>query len=116
MVVDVILATPGECGASAVLTPDIASPVTAEGGVENDVIVLEMLIDVAVVPSNEAGCCSSPGRWTGVGFEGVARYSSTRPEPDVDVSTRPFHGVDTATSVVEVGAVVIGANGLDVAA
>lgn len=67
VVLYVILATSGKCGASAVLTPDIASPFTAKSGGEDDVVVLEILVDVAVVSSNEAGCCSSPGGGAGVG-------------------------------------------------
>lgn len=107
------LATTGKGGASAVLTPHTTGPITAEGSVEDEVIVHEMLIDVAIAAADEAGCCSSPCGWSGVGAQGVTGNAPTRPEPDVDVASCPLHCVDPASSVIEVGAIVVCTGGFD---
>lgn len=113
MVLHVVLASASQCGASAVLTPDTPGPIAAESGVEDDVVVLEVLVDVAIVAANEASCGSSPVGGVGVGSRGIAGYTSTRPEPDVDPIAGPLHGVDAAVSVVEVGSIVVRARRLD---
>lgn len=66
MVLDVILTATGQSRAGAISSPDASGPVTAERSVEDDVIVHEVLIDVAIVASDEASCCRTPSRRIGV--------------------------------------------------
>lgn len=47
IVLDVGLAGRSQSRAGAVLGPDVASPIAAEGGVEDNVVVHEMRVDIA---------------------------------------------------------------------
>lgn len=98
--------------ASGILGPDAAGPVAAEGGVEDDVVALEMPVDVAVVATEEARSCGTPSRRVGVGVgvggaRDIAGDAVAREEPDVDGGAGPFHGINAAAGVVETGAVVV---------
>lgn len=113
VVLNVVLAATGQGGASTVLAPYTAGPIAAEGSVEDEVVVHEVLVDVAVVAADEAGCGGSPVAGSGVRAGDIAWDAATREEPDVDVAARPLHGIDPATGIVEVGAIVVGAGGFD---
>lgn len=95
--------------ASGILGPDGAGPVAAEGGVEDDVVVFEMPVDVTVVATGEARGRGTPGRGDGIGVgaRDIAGDAGAREEPDVDGGAGPFHGVNAAAGVVETGAVVV---------
>ena len=74
---------------------------TAEGGVEDDVVVSEVVVDRAPGPAYEGGRRSPPaGRVRGsrerVGGDGAAGEVE-----DVDGVARPFQGVDPAAVTVE---------------
>lgn len=122
VVADVVLAGTGEGGAGGVLAPDGAGPVAAEGGVEDDVVVLEMLVDVtaalAVVGSaaDEAGAGMPPCARVRVRARDVAGFAAAREKPDVDPAAGPLHGVDAAVGVIEPCTEAVGVRGLDVAA
>lgn len=102
--------------ASGILGPDGAGPVAAEGGVEDDVVVLEMPVDVAVVATEEARGGGTPSRGVGVGTRDIAGDAVAREEPDVDGGAGPFHGVNTAAGGVESSAVTVRSLGFAIAA
>ena len=116
VIVNVILAAACERGTCAVLTPDVPGPVTAKSGVEDDMVVFEMLIDVAVVAADEAGGRVPPIPRVGMRAQDIAGFSAAGEEPNIDPAARPLHGVDTPVGIVEPRAVVSGAAlGLDMA-
>ena len=84
---------------------DVAGPVAAEGGVEYDVVVPEMRVDVTATPTRELRRWVSPCRWIGRGVVDVFGNTTPREEPEVDVVARPLHSVDTADAGVEAVAV-----------
>jgi hypothetical protein len=90
-------------GANRVLSPDVAGPVTAEGHVENDVVVLEVLVNVA--STLKLGGWLAPPTWVGVATRKVARDCASREEPDADGIACPFRSVDSSTICIETGAV-----------
>lgn len=113
---DVFLTSARLRRASGLLGPDGAGPVAAEGGVEDDVVVLEMPVDVAVVATEEARGGGTPSRGVGVGTRDIAGDAVAREEPDVDGGAGPFHGVNTAAGGVERSAVTVRSLGFAIAA
>lgn len=87
---------------AASLLPEIVLPsiVSAESGVENDVVVLEMVVDDAVAsfggerwssPSRGIGLAALDVGWNGIGWEC----------PHLDELRRPFHRYDSTSICVE---------------
>lgn len=108
MVLHVVLAASRQGRASAVLTPNATGPVAAECGVEDDVIFLEMLVDLATRPARETGGGGTPSGRVRVRAEGVAGETVVAGKiPDVDYGAGPFHRVDTSAGVVHARAVII---------
>ena len=101
-------------GLAAALGPHLPRPRPAERGVENDIHVLEVRVDVAVarVPG-ERGAPLARVRGAGrdIGGDVLARE-----EPDGDGGAGPVGGVDAAADGVEAGAKVGGVGGQDAAA
>lgn len=116
MVPDVVVTTARQRGARSLLSPDGACPVAAEGGVKDDVVVHEMLIDIAVGAANEPCGCRTPAPRVGLGYRDIGWDTVTGEEPDVDGGAGPFGGVDAAAGIVQVGAIVVDAGGFDGAA
>lgn len=111
---DVVLAGGGEGRAFSVGVPDIrgSSPVTAEGGVEDHVVVLEVGVNVATGATVELGSRLAPGIGVG-GFAGdIRRNLAAGEEPNRDVIGSPLHGVNTASDVVETVTVVLVVGGI----
>lgn len=106
---DVVLTSGRLRRASGLLGPDAAGPVATEGGVEDDVVALEMPVDVAVIAAEEARGCGTPSRGVGVGVgaRDIAGDAGAREEPDVDGGAGPFHGVNAAAGGVESSAVTV---------
>ncbi|KAI6766477.1 hypothetical protein HG531_011699 [Fusarium graminearum] len=92
-----------------VLVPDIgrAGPITAESSVEDDVVVSEVVVDVAALTSVELGSGSSPGCRIGVARLNVLGNTTAVEEPDSDVVRSPLGGVDSAANVVETITIVL---------
>ena len=85
----------------AIRAPDGTRPITAESGVEDDIVVVEVVVDGAAVATLEGSCCGAPRRGVRVGACSVRRDAAAGEEPDVDGGAGPFHGVDAAVGVVE---------------
>lgn len=79
----------------------LSGPVTAESGVEDDLHVVEVVVDVASRSALEVRRRSPPCRWVGVCARGVRGGLAFGPEPDVNVVRVPFGGVDASTRAVE---------------
>ena len=94
----------------------LTGPVTAEGGVENDVLDGKVGVDVAVRSTLKQSGRIAPARRVGVWSAGIARCSRVRPEPDLDGAAGPFHSIDTASVIVEAIAVRNASSGLDTTA
>lgn len=88
--------------------PRLARPRAAESGVENDLHVFEMLVDIAAAPAKPRGR-SAPLAWVGcAAVLNIGRDAAARPEPDADGLGRPFGGVDATVPGVEGGAKSVG--------
>lgn len=99
---------------AAALRPDLSRPRPAERGVEHDVHVLEMVVDVA--PARIVRQRGAPrARIRAVGRD-VRRDRRAGEEPDGDRLAGPFGRVDAAADGVEAGAEVGGVVGQDAAA
>lgn len=94
-------------------TVDIASPVTAEGVVKDEVVVHEALVDVAV--ALEVGIGQAEVRSIGLVRLDARRNGASGKEPHLDVVASPLHGIHTSTIVVEAGTVRVCRYGVDVA-
>ena len=113
---DVVRARSSKSRAGSITAPDtsLASPVTAEGDVEDNVVLVEVVIDGAAVVTVELGRWGSPsGGGRGSGSD-VGGDGSTVPGPDLDGIGGPLHNVDTTVSVVE-GITVRGGTGVNTA-
>ena len=116
VVLDVILTGRRFAGASAILAPDGPRPVTTEGGIEDDIIILEVIINIAARATLEGSSSCSPSRRIRIGACGAVGDAIAAEEPDVDGGAGPFHGVDATLGVVETVAERGGTAGLDAAA
>lgn len=78
-----------------------ACPLPTECGIEDDIHVGKMLVDVAVAGKMGHWCAPAAG----VGGAGcdVSRDGGAREKVNVNVLGRPFCGVDTAADGVEAG-------------
>lgn len=79
--------------------PSLASPVTTESNVEDDLKIVEVRVNVTV--SSEFGCWSSPGRWVRATTGDVGGNTGVREEPNTDGVAGPLSGIDAATMLVE---------------
>lgn len=98
-------------GAGTIAAPDIARPVAAEGRVEDDLLVLEIMVDVAAALEFRDGV--SPAGGIRVAAGDVGWDAAAREEPDADGVAGPFCRVDTTAGRVEAGAVGGGGRGGD---
>ncbi len=116
MILHIILTRRRLSGASGILRPNRAGPVAAESGVEDDVVVFEVVVDRAAWAALERGCGVAPAGGVGVGARGAVWDAAAGEEPDVDGGAGPFHGIDTTLGVVEAVAEGSGATGFGTAA
>ena len=79
----------------------ITSPVTAKRDIENDVVLLEVLCDVARVASGEDGVGSTPGIGVRCALVDIVGNGLTSEEPDFDRLFVPNVCVNTTTVHVE---------------
>ena len=93
-----IAVTPMSLGAGTAFKR-FASPRATEGGVEDDVVVAEVVVDVAV--ALEDGLRRVPPTGIGSTAGDIGRYLSARPEPDLDVLGGPLSCVNSASSSIE---------------
>jgi len=109
---DVVGAGAAQSRTCRVAAPNATGPVATKSHIENDLVVREKL--GYVTAACELREWRSPGVvWRGVGTQDVRRNGATLEEPDADCFVGPFHGVDTASHVVEsitVGVVLISRN------
>lgn len=98
---------------AAALRPHLPGPRAAERGVEDEVHVLEVRVDVAAGVVGERG---APFARVGAAGRDVRRDRGAREEPDGDGLARPFGRVDAAADGVEAGAEVGGIGRQDAAA
>jgi len=83
--------------------PHITSPVTTEGRVEDDLLVVEIAVNVTA--TLEHGYWFTPARRIRVIRADVGRNGGAGEEPDRDGFGSPFGRVDSSICVVEAGAV-----------
>jgi hypothetical protein len=81
----------------------LTSPIAAEGDVEDQLLIVDVLVDIA--RASELSLWQTPIRWVGIAASDVRWYGVTREEVDADSFTGPFRSVDAATVRVESGAV-----------
>jgi len=94
----------------------LPGPVAAEGGVEDELHVVEVFVDGAARAALESCSRGTPGRWVGVCTRDVRGGLALGPKPDVDVVGGPFGGVDASTGAVQAVAIGGGAAGGEAAA
>ncbi len=94
----------------------MTSPITTEGSIEDNIIVLEMLIDITPTPTLERCNRVAPGSWVGSIASSTIRNTIPAEEPDIDRVTSPFHSIHAAVSVIETIAVGCRTAGYDTAA
>ena len=94
--------------------PHIASPVTTEGRVEDDLLVVEIAVNVAA--TLEHGYWFAPARRIRVARGDVRGDGRAGEEPDRDCFGGPLGRVDSSICVVEAGAVSEGVLSADAAA
>ena len=92
-----IAVTPMSFGALTVVP--FTSPFPAEACVEDNVVVTEVVVDVAV--ALEDGLRRVPPTGIGSTAGDIGRYLSARPEPDLDVLGGPLSCVNSAFSSIE---------------
>lgn len=79
--------------------PNRTSPVTAEGGVKDNLLVVEVGVDVATTLEHGRGHTPVGRSWVA---RGDVRWDGrAREEPDLDVVTCPFSSIDTTILSVE---------------
>jgi hypothetical protein len=100
--------------ADCVRAPDLPGPLAAEGDVKDDLLIFEVLVNVAA--AGQLGDWDAPILRVGRTAADVGGNRAARKEPDADGFACPFRCVDTATSGVEAGTVSLGIAGCDGAA
>ena len=109
IILNVLLAGRGFGRARRRRGPIIARPVAAEGNVEDHLLILEELVNVAA--TGKHGGRLSPVGWIRRVAENVARrISATREEEDVDGLRGPLHGIYTSAVGVKSGAKAVGSD------
>lgn len=74
---------------------------TAEGCVEDDAHVVEVRVGVTAWATDDSNWLLGPGVRVWSTVLDIRRDFRARPEVDSDVVSRPFHSVDTTSSIVE---------------
>ncbi len=92
----------------------VARKVPTKGGVEDESVLFELLINVAG-PLEVGLRCAELGHVGRVGVEGFGDSAAWK-EPDLDEAAGPLHGVHAATDAVERVAVRSGVRNCDAAA
>ena len=87
------------------VTPSISCPGAAKCHVKSDLVVAEVLVDVAI--ALKEGCRSSPAAWVWCVPKRVTGSGAAGPEEYLDVVARPLHRVNATAVAVEAGAVAI---------
>lgn len=98
---------------AARLAIDTASPVSAEGVVEDELVVLEPLLDVA--STSEVGIWDTEFSSVGLVQGYASRDLAAREEPHLDGFGSPFHGVDAASISIETRPKGIWSNSIHIA-
>lgn len=111
---DVFLTSGRLGGAGGVVAPDLTGPDAAEGGVENDVVVHEVGIDIAAA-ARERGGGVSPGAGIGVSGVNISGDAATREEEHLDGVGGPLHSGDTTANGVESITKILGVSSLGTA-
>ena len=91
----------------------ITSPITAKGNIEDDIVLLEVLCDVARIASREDGVGGAPGIGVRCALVDIVGNGLTSEEPDFDRLFVPNMRVNTTTVHVEtmsVGAIIMISN------
>ena len=95
-------------GRTLTLRPRLAGPIAAQGGIEDDLHILEMRIDITVASIARHGGAPRTRIWRRSRVLQVSRDGTAGPEPDGDCLRRDL-GRDNATSLrVEGGAEALG--------
>ncbi len=97
------------CTGAAIATERIASPITAQSGVNDEGMVVEMRSSVAGVVVGEERHGSTPARWVGVAIGDVLGDFRAGEEPDGDTGMVPEVGEDTSGHHVEAMAEAVAA-------
>ena len=74
---------------------------TAEGRVENDVMIIEVLVNRAPGSAHERSGRRPPAGWIGGCGERIGRDVAPGEIEDVDGVARPFEGIDSSAVAVE---------------
>ena len=82
----------------------VAGPVAAKGGVEDEVVVLEVGIPVAADAAPESGWWP-PARGIGVAGQDIAGRGAVSPPPYADAKRGPLHSEDGTAVVVQSGSI-----------
>jgi len=80
---------------------DRASPITAEGVVDDNVVGIKVGGSSASLAEGEPGTGISPYAKRGSSRLDIGGNAITIEEPDVDTRVLPLHGIDTTTLVIE---------------
>lgn len=106
---NVFVASGSESRAFGVLAPDAASPAAAEVNVKNDLVLGEVVVEVARATRGETGRGLTPCLDIGLGgaILDILGDLVAREVPNGHVLVGPVHGVDTATVGVEAVTVVL---------
>jgi len=96
-----------EACAPARCSPCGTSEVATEGCVDDEAVVGEVIVDVAVWSIENSIGLSPVGGIGSVARANIRRNGSSGEEPDLDGSRRPFHCVDTAVDRVEASTVAL---------
>ena len=107
IVLDVFFARRRFARADVVLGPFPPRPVAAKGGVEHDLLILEVGIDVAIRSSLESRDGVGPFGGIGRPAQDIPGLLTAGEEPNLDGIPGPLHGV--GSTFVEIEAVAEGA-------
>lgn len=89
---------------AALIFPDVACPVAAESVVDNNLMVFEVGVDIAL--SSERSSWSTPRFWVWFTRGQVSRDLVAGEEVDVDIRASPVHGINTTSDAVKAFTIV----------
>lgn len=110
----ILLAGWGQSRAFRIRAPDLGAscPGSAKGGVKDNLVVLEMVVNVTGIPAQEPSKWSSPRAGIGLPRLNILGDLGSRKEPDGNVIRSPFSGINTTSNGVEPVAIVLGIGGV----